>query len=127
MYALPKLLLADVRFTVNPGTYDGEIVIDRFCGSGKIAILGAAAVGQTTHNILRMTIKNCSIPRLFINGLTATATSGLCFVLTDSSTIWEFVYCNSHHYKSFREFFIRFSPLKGHSNFHGKVIKKHNV
>ncbi|MDR2889123.1 MAG: collagen-like protein [Lachnospiraceae bacterium] len=93
--ALPKLLMADVKFIINPGTYDGEILIERFSGSGSITIHGANAVGVTTHNIMRLMIFNCSIPGVFISGLTSTATSDLCFDLCYNTGIVEFTYCNA--------------------------------
>jgi hypothetical protein len=92
--ALPKLIMADVTFTVNAGTYNGAILIERFSGSGKLSILGANVRGQTSHQIVNMVISRCSLPDMQIRGITTTATNNSNFNISGTNFI-DFLYCNS--------------------------------
>ncbi|MDR2889460.1 MAG: collagen-like protein [Lachnospiraceae bacterium] len=93
--ALPRLLLANVNFTVNPGTCNDEIMIKDFTGYGGISIIGAVATGKTTHNIARLMVESCNIPKIIIQGLTATATNGIGFNLNTHTSGVELSYCNA--------------------------------
>ncbi len=93
---LPKLLMADVTFNVNAGTYDGEILIEKFVGSGTLTINGANKAGQTSHNILGMKILNCGNQQIVIQGLNATATADNVFSMWCClGTAIYLCYCNS--------------------------------
>lgn len=86
--------MADVTFNVNAGTYAGEILIEKFIGSGLLTINGANAAGQTTHNISRISIMFNST-RIIIQGFNATATTDYMFYVHSCSGYVRFIYCNS--------------------------------
>lgn len=92
--ALPKLLLANVIFRVNSGSYNGEILIERFSGSGSLQILGAENAGQETHKIINMVITNCTTPSIAVRGLTSTTTDNYAFSLVNTTSA-EINLCNS--------------------------------
>ncbi len=94
--ALPKLLMADVTFIVNQGSCSDEIIIERFIGSGILTINGANSAGQTSHNILSMTIRNCANPQITVQGINFTTTAGNAFHMWGCpGTVLYLFYCNS--------------------------------
>ncbi|MDR2888425.1 MAG: hypothetical protein LBV33_01115 [Lachnospiraceae bacterium] len=85
--ALPRLLLADVTFNVNPGTYDQPILIERFTGTGMLNIIGADVKGQLTHNIVNMIIRYCSIMSVKVQGFNAVGTSNSIFSIANCTKV----------------------------------------
>lgn len=84
--ALPKMLMANVTFNINGGTYSGDITIGNFFGSGILTIKGASEIA-TTHNIAKLIIYNCSIPRIDITGFNMTTISGNAMYVNLSSSV----------------------------------------
>lgn len=74
--ALPKLLMADVTFNVNAGTYAGGISIQRFTGNGILTINGATSL-TNTHNINSLLIANSNTFEIVVRGFNITSTATL--------------------------------------------------
>jgi hypothetical protein len=92
--ALPKMLMADVVFNVNPGNYDGTILLERFTGTGVIKLLAANAIGQATHNTSRMIFRYCNNNEIVVRGFNTTATSAIVVYVDCCAAHTYFKYCN---------------------------------
>lgn len=94
--ALPKILMAYVTFIVNSGTYNYEILIEKFVGSGSLIIYGANTAGQASHNISNMIIQYCTNSRIMVQGFNALATADYVFnILYCLCASIHLLYCNS--------------------------------
>jgi hypothetical protein len=91
---LPKLLMADVTFNVNPGTVDQVITIKNFTGCGMLNIIGAADEGRTTHNVTSMALSYCTNPLIKVQGFNAVGIKGNAFGIA-GCTKASLYYCNS--------------------------------
>ncbi len=93
--SLPKILNANTTINVNPGTYNGDITIRGFSGSGVLTVTSGTSTVSTTHRVTRIVLDKNSLSRINIVGFDALGNSGVCFSMAYQSGPVYFSCCSA--------------------------------
>ena len=90
--AIPQIVNHIITINLAVGTYNEDVIIEGFCGSGQINIIGSLSALDTTHLIKSLEVNCNSIP-ISISGLTATTTTTRGFSI-ENNLLVSLQYCN---------------------------------
>lgn len=90
---LPQVINANVKIIVAPGTYNENVEISGFVGKGMLTLEGSSAVA-TTHNIISLVVKNCTL-YVYAKGFNTIATGSNIATLISGCTNCSLGFINS--------------------------------